>query len=324
MSDVPLGSSSGPVELIRRVQRGEMLRSRAGQNVYEGIVMAGLIGCALFSVITTFTIIIVLLGESVSFFRHPDVSVTEFFTGLDWSPLLGGTKSFGIWPLISATMMITLIAMCVALPLGLIAAIYLSEFAPTWVRSITKPVLEVLAGIPTVVYGFFAVRTITPFLQGIVPGVEYWNALSAGLAVGILCIPIVSSLAEDALRAVPRGLREGALGLGGTRFDVSVKVVLPAALSGIISAFLLAIVRAMGETMVVMMAAGNLARLSVDPRQPMQTMTGYMAAISTGDVSNYGVEYYSMFAVGLMLFLITFSLTVVGNIVRLRYREAYK
>jgi phosphate transport system permease protein len=216
--------------------------------------------------------------------------------------------------------------MLVALPLGLIAAIYLSEFAPRRVRTVLKPVLEILAGIPTVVFGFFAVTVITPALQFLLPSVDDTNALSAGIAVGILflCIPIVCSLSEDALRAVPRGLREGALGLGGTRFDVATKVVVPAALSGIISAFLLAIVRAMGETMVVMMAAGKLAQLTPDPRLPMMTMTGYMADVSTGDVSNFGVEYYSLYSVGLVLFFLTFGLTVIGNVVRLRYRETYK
>jgi phosphate transport system permease protein len=322
MSQAAVSRNAVP-DVVKRIRRGELLRSRSGQAIFEGAAMASLVGCALFSVLTTFVIIAVLVGESILFFKHDEVSVADFLLGTHWNPRLGAGH-FGVWPLLSATLMITLIAMLVALPLGLIAAIYLSEFAPRRVRTYLKPALEILAGIPTVVFGFFAVTVITPALQFLLPRVDDTNALSAGIAVGILCIPIVCSLSEDALRAVPRGLRDGALGLGGTRFDVAIKVVVPAALSGIVSAFLLAIVRAMGETMVVMMAAGKLAQLSPDPRLPMMTMTGYMAEVSTGDVSNFGVEYYSMYAVGLVLFLLTFGLTVIGNIVRLRYRETYK
>lgn len=314
------------LELVRQVQRGERLRSRTGQYILEKIAMAGLVGCALFSVSVTFAIIVVLFRESLNFFALPEVSAADFFFGTKWNPNLGNTKNFGIWPLISGTFVVTFIAMLVALPLGLVSAIFLSEYAPRRLRSILKPALEILAGIPTVVYGFFALGVISPFLRDWlgIPGIERLNALSAGIAVGILCIPVVCSLAEDALRAVPRGLREGALGLGGTKFDVAIKVVTPAALSGIISAFLLAIARATGETMVVAMAAGTLARLSLDPRETMQTMTGYMAQTAMGDVSNFGAEYYSLYAVAVVLFTITFTITVVGQVVRKRYRETYK
>lgn len=313
-------------EVIRSIARGERLRSRRFQNFFEKLVMGGLIGCAVFSVGITFAIICVLLGESIRFFALDEVKVSEFFFSTIWNPSLGSHKQFGIWPLITGTLLVTTIAMFVALPLGLIAAVFLSEYAPRQLRSWLKPVLEILAGIPTVVYGFFALNVISPFLDGWIPGMEQLNALSAGIAVGILCIPLVCSLSEDALRAVPRGLREGALGLGGTKFDVATKVVVPAALSGIISAFLLAIARATGETMVVAMAAGGKQSpdMTLDPRSETLTMTGYMAQAAMGDFSNFGSEYLSMYAVGATLFVITFSITVVGQVVRKRYRETYK
>jgi phosphate transport system permease protein len=289
-----------PAELIRCVRSGERLRSRLGQQLRETAIMGGLIGCAVFSVSVTFAIIFVLLSESARFFWLTDaegnyiVSVYEYFLTTEWNPLLGAQHHFGVWPLISGTFVITAIAMLVALPLGLVTAIFLSEYASRPLRATLKPALEILAGIPTVVYGFFALTVITPFLKQIDSGFEGFNALSAGIAVGILCIPIVCSLTEDALRAVPRGLREGAYGLGGTKFDVSIKVVVPAALSGIVS------------------------------RGPMQTMTGWMVQMATGDVSNFGVEYFSMYAVAATLFAITFTLTLIGQWIRQRYRETYK
>ncbi|MDA8746540.1 phosphate ABC transporter permease subunit PstC, partial [Rubripirellula amarantea] len=226
--------------------------------------------------------------------------------------------------LISGTMSVMVIAMCIALPLGLITAVYLSEYAPPRVRGVLKPVLEVLAGVPTVVYGFFALMVITPTLQWFHSGFGVFNATSGGIAVGILCLPTVCSLAEDALQAVPRSLRDGVYGMGGTRFDATVKVIIPAALSGIISAFLLAIARAIGETMIVAIACGSRPQVTLDPRDEIQTMTGFMVQMAGGDVSNFGTEYYSMYAVAFTLFIITLSLTMVGNVVRKRYREAYE
>jgi phosphate transport system permease protein len=221
--------------------------------------------------------------------------------------------------------MITLIAMLVALPLGLVTAIYLSEYAPPRVRAALKPALEILAGVPTVVYGYFAVTAITPALKNyLFHDIDQFNMLAAGLAVGILCLPTISSLAEDALRAVPRSLREAAYGLGGTKFDVSLKVVVPGALSGIISAFLLAVARAIGETMIVALAAGSQPQFTFDPTRQAQTMKGYMAATAGGDLSNFGVEYYSLFAVGAMLFCMTLALTLGGQYIRKRFREAYQ
>ncbi|MGV3484587.1 MAG: phosphate ABC transporter permease subunit PstC [Planctomycetaceae bacterium] len=290
----------------------------------ELVIYFLLILCGLFSLLVTASIIFVLTTETLKFFGAEEVTLSNFLGSTQWNPLLGGTKSFGIWALISGTMLVTVIAMCIALPLGLVTAIYLSEYAPKRVRSSLKPVLEVLAGVPTVVYGFFALMTITPILQWLHEGFDVYNATSAGIAVGILCLPTVCSLAEDALQAVPRSLRDGAYGLGGTRFDVSVRVVLPAALSGIISAFLLAIARAVGETMVVALAAGSLPQVTFDPREQIQTMTGFMVQMAGGDVSNYGTEYFAMYAVAFTLFVVTLALTMIGNAIRRRFREAYE
>ncbi len=296
-------------------------RSGRARAVREAIIKAALIGCALFSILTTASIIIVLLTETVRFFANDEVTIWGFLTGTRWSPLLGAEKSFGIWPLICGTMLVTGVAALVALPLGLITAIFLSEYAPPRVRSAVKPILEVLAGIPTVVYGFFALTVITPFLRSLHEGFEVYNAASAGIAVGIMALPIVSSLSEDALQAVPRSLREGAYAVGGTKFDVSVRVVLPAALSGIMASFLLAIARAIGETMIVALAAGGLAQLTADPRESVQTMTAYMVQIFLGDASNFGAEYYSAYAVAATLFIMTFAITLFSHRVLVRFRE---
>lgn len=300
------------------------LRSRRARSVAEGLVKAGLIGCATFTILTTTAIIVVLSTETARFFASDEVSVVEFLTGTEWNPLLGAEKHFGIWPLICGTFMVTLVAMLVAIPLGLVTAIYLSEYALRRVRAVLKPVLEVLAGVPTVVYGFFALTVITPFLRSIYSGFEIYNVFSAGLAVGIMCLPIVCSISEDALRSVPVSLREGAYGVGGTKLDVSVRVVVPAALSGIVAGSLLAIARAVGETMIVALAAGNLARMTLNPTEQAQTMTAYMVQIFLGDASNFGPEYSSSYAVAATLFVITFILTVLGHRIRVRYRQVYQ
>ncbi len=299
-------------------------KSKALRRVRESCIMAGLIGCGVFSIATTATIIVILAVEAFRFFRLDEVSFWEFISGTKWSPLLGAEKHFGIWPLISGTLLVTLVAMSVALPLGLITAIWLSEYAKPKVRAVIKPVLEVLAGIPTVVFGFFALTVITPGLRWIHEGFGVYNAASAGLAVAVMCLPIVTSLSEDALRAVPRSLREGAFGLGATRFEVAVRVVTPAALSGIVAAFLLAIARAVGETMIVALAAGASPSLTMDPRSEVQPMTGYMVQIFLGDASNFGPEYYSSYAVAATLFLMTLLLTLIGHRVRVRYRQVYE
>lgn len=306
------------------------VRARFWRMWKERAIVGSLSACGLFTIGTTIAILFVLFRESWAFFAADGVTVKEFVTGTQWSPLLGSTKHFGVWPLVMGTLVITGVAMMVALPLGLITAIYLSEYAPRRLRAALKPTLEVLAGIPTVVFGYFALKVITPSLQLLNPlfgadgQIGVFNALSAGIAVGLLCIPIVSSLTEDALQAVPKALREGALGLGATRFEVSIKVVVPAALSGIIAAFLLAIARAIGETMIVALAAGSRPQMTADPRAEMQPMTGYMVQIFLGDASNFGPEYFSCYAVALTLFAMTLVLTLAGAGLRARYREVYE
>jgi phosphate transport system permease protein len=275
-------------------------------------------------VATTATIIGILASETIRFFGMPGVSVTDFLFGTTWAPLLGADKHFGIWPLLCGTFLVTAIAAAFALPVGLIAAIYLSEYARPRVRAAVKPALEVLAGIPTVVYGYFALTVITPFLHDHVSErFGTFNALGAGIAVGIMILPIVASLSEDALRAVPRSLRDAAFALGGTRFDVSVKVVAPAALSGIMASWLLAITRAIGETMIVALAAGGMAAMTLSPTAEVQTMTAYMVQIFLGDAPATGVEYRSSYAVATVLFVVTLGLTLVGNLILRRFREEY-
>jgi phosphate transport system permease protein len=310
-------------EQIRPASRAAPLRSAVLRRVRESLVMAVLTACAAFSLITTITIVVVLFGEAGRFFSlYP---IGNFFFTTEWNPKLAHVPYFGVWPLVCGTFLVTAVAMTVALPLGLITAIYLSEYAHAHVRAVLKPALEILAGIPTVVYGFFAVMFITPALRTYISsGINHFNVLAAGIAVGILCLPTISSLAEDALRAVPRSLREAAYGLGGTKFDVSLKVVVPAALSGIVSAFLLAAARAIGETMIVALAAGSLAQLTLNPAKQAQTMTGYMASASFGDTEQFDVVYYSVFAVGALLFCMTLALTLAGQAVRKRFREAYQ
>ncbi len=299
-------------------------RSKSLQRIRESAVVSSLVGCALFSVVTTFAIVAVLGRETLRFFRLPEVSFFEFITGFEWNPLLGAERHFGIWPLIAGTLLVAVVAMCIALPLGFLTAIFLSEYAPRRVRLFLKPILEVLAGIPTVVYGFFALTIITPGLQAIYDGFNVYNAASAGIAVGIMCLPIVCSFAEDALQAVPDSLRAGAYALGGTKYDASLKVVFPGALSGVISATLLAVSRAVGETMIVALAAGGLASWHFNPAHQTQTMTAFMVQIFLGDASNFGPEYFAAYAVAGMLFMMTLTLTLVGHQIRLRYREVYE
>ncbi len=298
-------------------------KSTAVRVLRERVIVGSLAIAACFSILVTGTIIVVLARETWGFFQFPDVSLGEFFGGTEWNPLLGAEKHFGIWPLVGGTLLITAIAASFALPIGVVTAVYLSEYASPRVRATLKPALEVLAGVPTVVYGFFALTIITPLLQKTNDGFGNYNAMSAGIATGIMILPIVCSLSEDSLRAVPRSLRDGALALGGTKFDVSVKVVVPAALSGIVAAFLLAITRAIGETMIVALAAGGIAQITADPRAEVQTMTAYMVQIFLGDAPADGVEYKSSYAVAAMLFVMTFALTMLGQFVLRRFREEY-
>ena len=275
------------------------------------------------SVITTIAIVFVLGTEAWRFFSLPEVSVSEFLFGTKWSPLLGNEKHFGIWPLICGTMLVTAVAALLAIPCGVVTAIFLAEYAPSPIRNFLKPILEILAGVPTVVYGFFALTVITPAIQTIFSGVDVYNALSAGIAVGMMCIPIVTSMSEDAIQSVPDSLREGSFALGGTKLDTSVKVVFPAALSGVVSSCLLSISRAVGETMIVALAAGNLAQLTLNPGNQVQTMTAYMVQIFLGDTDAIGVEYRSSYAVAATLFVMTLLLTWIGHTVSRRYKEVY-
>ena len=284
--------------------------------------MAFLFLCAVLSVVTTVGIVVVLLAEAIPFFSH--VNIFDFLTGTEWRPLFAN-KSFGALPLLSATAFIAGMAMAVAFPIGILTAIYLSEYAPPGLRDTIKPALEVLAGIPTVVYGFFVISFIAPtIVRPIFQSETIFTALGASLAMGIMLIPMVASLSEDAMRAVPNGLREGAYALGANRFEVSTRVVVPAALSGIVAAGLLALARAIGETMIVTIAAGGIPNLSANPLEPMQAMTAYIMEVASGDTARGTVEYRSIFAVGLLLFIFTLGLNLIARWFIGRFREEYE
>ncbi len=294
--------------------------SVARRRVAEWFIERSLFLCALLSVFTTAGILYVLFGQSLNFFR--EVSPLEFLTGTRWTPLFR-PKSFGVLPLVGGTAMIVVIAGIVALPIGLSIGIYLSEYASPLQKKIIKPFLEILAGIPTIVYGFFALTFVTPVLQKLIPETEIFNALSAGIVVGIMILPMVASLSEDALRSVPASLRQGGYALGATSWQVSLSIVVPAAISGISSAFILALSRAFGETMAVTIAAGSTPKLTLDPLESIQTMTAFIVQVSKGDTPVGTVEYYTLFAVALVLFAITFSMNIAANRIQRRYREVY-
>lgn len=290
-------------------------------KVFEKIIEKALWLSAFITIITTIGIIWVLLSQSFTFFQ--EVSVWEFLTDTQWTPLFA-KKHFGILPLLTGTILTTFIAIAVALPIGLTIAVYLNEYAPKKVTTVVKPLLEVLAAIPTVVYGFFALVVVTPFLQGIFPNLAGFNALSPGIVMGIMIIPFVSSLSEDALRAVPNSLREASYGIGSTRFQTAFKVLVPAAASGIIASVILAISRAIGETMIVAIAAGQHPRLTLNPMVPIETITTYIVQVSLGDVPHGSLEYKTIFAAGLMLFLLTFALNNASFWINRRFRQNYE
>jgi phosphate transport system permease protein len=289
--------------------------------VIEFVIERALFLCAAGSIVITAGIILVLLWETLAFLR--EVSITDFLFGTVWTPLFYD-KQFGVLPLVTGTLLASAIAMLVALPAGLMIAIYLSEYAPAAVRRVVRPILEILAGVPTVVYGYFALLFVTPLLQSVVPGLAGFNALSPGIVMGIMILPLVSSLSEDALRSVPVGLREGAYALGATRMETSLRVVVPAAFSGISAATVLAMSRAIGETMIVAIAAGQQPRLTLDPRVPVETMTAYIVQVSLGDTPAGTLEYRTIFAVGMLLFASTFVLNLMANWLRERFREEYQ
>ena len=287
----------------------------------ERIIKGILFVCSIVSIFTTIGIVSVLVFEGALFFQ--EVSIVEFLTGTKWTPLFQ-SKHFGVLPLVAGTMLTAVGAMFVALPLGLLSAIYLSEYAPDVVRQVVKPVLEVLAGIPTVVYGYFALLFVTPIIQGIFSDTPQFNALSASIVMGIMILPMVSSLSEDAMRAVPRSLREGAYALGSTKLEVSTRVVIPAALSGIVAAFILAMSRAIGETMIVTVAAGAKPNFTLNPFEGVQTMTAYIVSVSLGDTPTGTLEFKTIFAVALSLFVMTLAMNLVSQYIVRRFREVYE
>ncbi|MCA9996175.1 MAG: phosphate ABC transporter permease subunit PstC [Anaerolineales bacterium] len=314
-----------------RIEQSELRkRPRVGETVIQGFLFF----CGAISILTTIGIVYELGKEAWLFFGKEGVSLLAFFTGTEWQPAIG---NFGIWPLVLATLMTSLVAMVVALPVGLATAVYLSEYASDRARNTLKPILEVLAGIPTVVYGYFALTFMTPLLRSILGDnvVQIFNTASAGIVVGILIIPLVSSMSEDALHAVPNSLREAAFGLGATKLETSLKVVVPSALSGITAAFVVAISRAVGETMVVAIAAGagpknftigedGLFSFILNPFIAAETMTGHIVRISGGDLSYDSIDYNSIFAIGLLLFLMTLALNMFSRRFVARFREVYE
>ncbi len=300
----------------------EPIRLRAeGRRWSEVVVKTVLALCALVSVATTVGIILALLEPSIEFFR--EVSIVDFFSGDRWAPLFE-PASFGVQPLLVGTLVVTFWACLVALPLGLCVAIYLSEYARPRVRRIVKPALEVLAGIPTVVFGFFALTFFTPLLQDIGVDAGTFNVLAAGLVMGVMLIPTVASISEDAMSAVPQELRDGAYGLGASRLQVSTRIVVPAAVSGIIASYVLAFSRAVGETMIVLIACAGIAQITLDPRDSVQTMTVFIGATGLGDVPTGSIEYKTIFAVGLTLFVITFVMNMVSIRLVRKFREVYE
>lgn len=285
---------------------------------FEKLIPKFLLFMAIISVLTTLGIVFTLLKESFVFFS--DVHFIKFFTGTHWSPWSG---NFGVLPLLTGTLLITVIAITVALPIGLASAIFLSEYASERVRKTIKPTLEVLAGIPTVVYGFFALTFVTPILEKFIPDIEVFNALSAGIVVGVMIVPMIASLSEDAMSAVPNSLREGAYGLGSTRFEVSMKVVLPAAFSGVMASIVLAVSRAIGETMIVAIAAGQSPNFTFDPASSIQTLTAFIVQGVKGDTEYGGVIYYSIYAVGITLFVFTLGMNLIAQYISRKFREEY-
>ncbi len=289
----------------------------------EAIIQAFLLFCGVVSILTTLGIVLELGKEAWLFFGDPEISVISFLTGTEWQPKIG---KFGVLPLLNSTLITSVIAIVVALPLGIATAMFLSEYASPKMRSILKPILEVLAGVPTVVYGYFALTFMTPLLRGIFgnQNVDVYNMASAGLVMGIMILPLISSMSEDALSAVPRSLREAAYGLGATRLETALQVVLPAALSGIIAAFIIGVSRAVGETMIVAIATGSGPNFTFNPFNAAETMTGYIARISGGDLSYNTPDYNSIFAIGLLLFLVTFGLNILSRAISRRFREVYE
>lgn len=296
------------------------LQYKATRHVKERIIEGVLFLAAFSAVATTLAIVYILVYESLGFFEH--VSLREFLTGTMWTPLFADAR-YGILPLVSATLTVAGVALAIAIPMGTIVAIYLSEFAPHWVRETVKPFLEMLEAVPTVVFGYFALLFVTPLLQKVFPELPGFNMLSAGIVIGVFILPYISSVAEDSMRAVPMAMREGSYAMGATRFQTAVRVVTPAALSGIIAAYILAISRAIGETMVVAIAAGLQPNFTFNPTEQGATITAYIVQVALGDLPHGSIGYQSIFAAGLTLVVMTLGFNVIGHLLRKRFREAY-
>ena len=323
MKDIPalqhptaLAADGSPQRSPESTSSAARRLSRAKERIIETLLFLA----ALSSVAITVGIVGTLIFESASFFAY--VPIQNFLTDTLWTPLFANPR-FGILPLVAGTLVTTAVALIVALPIGTIVAIYLSEFAPVAVREIIKPALELLSAVPTVVYGYFALQFMSPLLQKLIPGLPTFNMLSAGVVMGIMIIPYVSSLSEDAMRAVPMSLREGAYALGANRIITSLKVVYPAALSGIVASYILAISRAIGETMIVAIAAGMQPNLTADPREPAATITAFIVQVSLGDLPHGSIGYQSIFAAGITLFIMTLIFNIFGYVLRRRFREVY-
>jgi phosphate transport system permease protein len=302
------------------LQVSARLASRRARILRERAIEAVLLLAALVSVFTTVGIVYILVKESVVFFQA--VPIGRFLTDTQWTPLFDDAH-FGIMVLLSGTLTSSAVALAVAIPLGTVIAIYLSEFAPFKLREIAKPFLELLGGVPTIVYGYFALLFVTPLLQKIYPGLPGFNLLAAGIVMGIMIVPYVSSISEDAMRAVPMALREGAYAMGATRLQTALRVVFPAAISGVASAYILGISRAVGETMILAVAAGMQPNLTFNPLEPAATITAYIVQVALGDLPHGSVGYQTIFAAGLTLMLFTFACNVVGHVMRKRFRESY-
>ena len=311
-------SADGPTPPATRARLEAALRPR--RRPHEIVTYWVLFLCALFTIFTTTAIVLVLLGEGALFFR--EVPVSDFLGDTVWDPNIA--DRFGIWPLVTGTLLVTVVALAVALPLGLGAAVYLSEYASPRARRVLKPALEVLAGVPTVVYGFFALNAVTPVIRFFFPEAQIFNALSGGLVMGVMIIPTIASLSEDAMTAVPRSLREGAYGLGATKRVVATRIVIPSAFSGIAAATILGISRAVGETMIVTIAAGSTPNLTVNPLESIQTMTAAIAQKALGESSQGTVDFYSIFAVAFALFVLTLALNLISAGLVRRFRKGYE
>ena len=319
MTDKALAAREAPTSSLSR-RRGRNPAAARRRRVVDRISEGLLFSAAAFSIVITVGVVGILVFESIGFFEH--VSLVEFLTATEWSPLFAEPR-FGIAPLVAGTVTVTAVALLVSIPIGTISAIWLSEYAPPRAREILKPMLELLGAVPTVVFGYFAMLVVTPFLQEFLPDLPGFNMLGPGLVIGLMTVPYVASLGEDAMRAVPNALREGAYAMGATRLQVALRVILPAAFSGISAAYVLTFSRALGETMVVAIAAGMQPNFTFDPREPAATITAYIVQVSLGDLPHDSIGYQSIFAAGLVLLLMTLAFNIAGYQLRKRFREVY-